>query len=235
MTRTVVIAGVGPGLGASIARTFVAEGCRVGLFARSEDYLEELATELGDDALAVPTDVTDPDQVAAGFREVRDTFGPVDVLVNHASGGAWSGLRDITPDEFERAWRVGAYGGLLCSQAAVDDMLADDGDGGTIIFTGATSSVRGRGGALGFSGAKFAVRGMAESMARELGPDGIHVAHVVIDGQIETPSVREAHPNRDSEEYLDPDAIADTYWHLVTQDRSAWTLEADVRPYVEEF
>ncbi|WP_254524905.1 SDR family NAD(P)-dependent oxidoreductase [Natrinema caseinilyticum] len=235
MTRTAVIAGVGPGLGASIARRFVAEGCRVGLFARSADYLEELATELGEDALAVPTDVTDPEQVAAGFREVRDAFGPVDVLVNNASGGAWSGLRDITPDEFERAWRVSAYGALLCSRAAVDDMLADDGDGGTIIFTGATSSVRGRGGALGFTGAKFAVRGMAESMARELGPDGIHVAHVVIDGQIETPSVREAHPDRDSEEYLDPDAIADTYWHLVTQDRSAWTLEADVRPHVEAF
>jgi NAD(P)-dependent dehydrogenase (short-subunit alcohol dehydrogenase family) len=233
MTQTAVIAGVGPGLGASIARKFVDEGCQVGLFARSADYLEELADDLGDDALGVPTDVTDPDAVEAGFREVRDTFGSVDILVNHASGGSWTGLQEISPDQFERAWRTSAYGSLLCSQEAVDDMLAAD--GGTIIFTGATSAVRGRGGALGFSAAKFAVRGMAESMARELGPEGIHVAHVVIDGQIETPEVRELQPDRDEDEYLDPDAIADSYWHLVTQDRSAWTLELDVRPHVEEF
>ncbi|MFB1065778.1 SDR family NAD(P)-dependent oxidoreductase [Natrinema sp. H-ect4] len=233
MTQTAVIAGVGPGLGASIARKFVDEGCQVGLFARSADYLEELADDLGDDALGVPTDVTDPDAVEAGFREVRDAFGSVDILVNHASGGSWTGLQEISPDQFERAWRTSAYGSLLCSQEAVDDMLAAD--GGTIIFTGATSAVRGRGGALGFSAAKFAVRGMAESMARELGPAGIHVAHVVIDGQIETPEVRELQPDRDEDEYLDPDAIADSYWHLVTQDRSAWTLELDVRPHVEEF
>ncbi|WP_222917481.1 SDR family NAD(P)-dependent oxidoreductase [Natrinema sp. SYSU A 869] len=233
MAHTAVIAGVGPGLGESLARKFVDEGCQVGLFARSTDYLEELKSDLGDDALAVPTDITDPEAVEAGFRAVRDAFGPADILVNHASGGSWTGLQGISPDQFERAWRTSAYGSLLCSQEAVDDMLDDD--GGTIIFTGATSAVRGRGGALGFSAAKFAVRGMAESMARELGPDGIHVAHVVIDGQIETPEVRELQPDRDEDDYLDPDAIADSYWHLVTQDRSAWTLELDVRPHVEEF
>ncbi|WP_265112339.1 SDR family NAD(P)-dependent oxidoreductase [Halosolutus halophilus] len=233
MAHTAVIAGVGPGLGESLARKFVDEGCRVGLFARSTDYLEELATDLGDDAVAVPTDITDPEAVEAGFREVRDAFGPVDILVNHASGGSWKGVRDVSPDEFERAWRVSAYGALLCTREAVDDMLAED--GGTVVFTGATSAVRGRGGALGFSAAKFAVRGMAESLARELGPDGVHVAHVVIDGQIEPPAVRESQPDREGAEFLDPDAIADSYWHLVTQDRSAWTLELDLRPHVEEF
>ncbi|ADB61073.1 short-chain dehydrogenase/reductase SDR [Haloterrigena turkmenica DSM 5511] len=233
MTRTAVIAGVGPGLGESLARKFVAEGCQVGLFARSEAYLEELADDLGDDAVAVPTDITDPDQVEAGFETVRDAFGPVDVLVNHASGGAWRGLQAIPPEEFEWAWRVSAYGALLCSQAAVDDMLADD--GGTIIFTGATSAVRGREGAIGFSAAKFAVRGMAESMARELGPEGIHVAHVVIDGGIRPPRFDESDDDRDESEFLDPDAVADSYWHLVTQDRSSWTLELDLRPHVEEF
>jgi NAD(P)-dependent dehydrogenase (short-subunit alcohol dehydrogenase family) len=155
------------------------------------------------------------------------------VLVNHASGATWDGLREISPEAFERAWRVSAYGGLLCSQEAVADML--DTGGGTVIFTGATSAVRGRGGALGFSAAKFAVRGMAESMARELGPEGIHVAHVVIDGQIATQQALDAAPDRDEEEFLDPDAIADSYWHLVEQDRSSWTLELDVRPHVEEF
>lgn len=232
MARTVVIAGVGPGLGESLARRFVTEGCSVGLFARSEPYLEDLAADLGEQAVAVPTDITDPDAVEAGFETVRAEFGEVDVLINHASGGAWEGLQEISPDAFESAWRVSAYGSLLCSKAALPDML--DG-GGTIIFTGATSAVRGRGGAVGFSAAKFAVRGMAESMARELGPEGIHVAHVVIDGQIDTPAVQERLPDRDEESFLDPDAIADTYWRLVTQDRSAWTLELDVRPHVEEF
>ena len=231
MTLTAVVAGVGPGLGASLARRFVAEGCQVALLARSADYIDDLATDLGDDAMAVTADVTDPDAVEAAFDHVRETFGPIDVLVNNASGGAWKGLRDIDHDEFAHALSVGAEGGLHCSQEAVADML--EGDGGTVIFTGATSALRGRHGAIGFSAAKFAVRGMAESMARELGPDGIHVAHVVIDGQIRPSSADER--TRDDETYLDPDAIAESYWHLVEQERSAWTLELDLRPHVEEF
>ena len=231
MPRTAVIAGVGPGLGESLARKFVDEGCQVGLFARSASSVEDIADDLGEDALAVRTDVTDREQVESGFETVREAFGPVDVLVNHASGGAWKGLREIDPGEFERAMAVGPVGGLHCSQEAVADMQEE---GGTIIFTGATSAVRGRGGAIGFSAAKFAVRGMAESMARELGPEGIHVAHVVIDGQIATPGAV-AGTDRDAEEFLDPDAIADSYWHLVEQERSSWTLELDLRPHVEEF
>jgi NAD(P)-dependent dehydrogenase (short-subunit alcohol dehydrogenase family) len=232
MARTVVIAGVGPGLGASIARKFAAEGCAVGLFARSATFIDDLADELSDgpgDALAVPTDVTDPEAVAAGFAEVREAFGSVDVLVNHASGGAWKRLMDLSAEEFERAVAVGTQGGFLCSQEAVSDML--DNDGGTVIFTGATSAVRGNEGALAFSAAKFAVRGMAESMARDLGPRGIHVAHVVIDGGIQPPNREVENPD----EFLDPDAIAENYWHLVKQDESAWTLELDLRPHTEEF
>ncbi|GGK74144.1 SDR family NAD(P)-dependent oxidoreductase [Haloarcula sebkhae] len=232
MSRTAVIAGVGPGLGESLARTLIGEGCQVGLFARSASYLESLSADLGDDALAVQTDITSPDQVAAGFEQVRDEFGPVDVLVNHASGGAWKGTQEITHDEFQHALAVGPTGGLACSQEAVEDMLA--GDGGTIIFTGATSAVRGRDGAIGFSAAKFAVRGLAESMARELGPEGIHVAHVIIDGQIRPPDATDT-ADRDAQSYLDPDEVAQSYWHLVEQDRSAWTLELDLRPHVEAF
>jgi NAD(P)-dependent dehydrogenase (short-subunit alcohol dehydrogenase family) len=115
-------------------------------------------------------------------------------------------------------------------------MVSDEnGGGGTIIFTGATSAVRGRGGAVGFSSAKFAVRGLAESMARELGPQGVHVAHVVIDGMIDTQRVRERFPDAGDDELLDPDEIAESYLHLVEQDRSSWTLELDLRPHVEEF
>ncbi|MFB6083770.1 MAG: SDR family NAD(P)-dependent oxidoreductase [Halorientalis sp.] len=232
MARTAVIAGVGPGLGESIARRFAAEGCRVGLFARSESYLDDLAADLDETAgagLAVPTDLTDPDAIADGFAAVRDALGPVDVLVNHASAASWDGLTDISPESFDRALAVGPTAALHCSQEAVADML--DSDGGTVIFTGATTSVRGREGAVGFSAAKFACRGMAESMARELGPEGVHVAHVVLDGTIRPPDGEVD----DESDYLDPDAVADSYWHLVEQDESAWTLELDLRPHAEAF
>lgn len=236
MAHTAVIAGVGPGLGESIARKFAREGCNIGLFARSTEYVNGLADELrreDADAVGVPTDISDPTAVADGFGAVRDAIGPVDVLVNHASAAPWKGLLDIGHDEFDRSVRVGVHSALYCSQEAVRDML--DGDGGTVIFSGATTAIRGRGGAIGFSANKFAARGMAESMARELGSDGIHVAHVIIDGQILTPGVRDSYPDRDDESFLDPDEIAETYWHLVEQDRSSWTLELDLRPHVEEF
>jgi len=239
-TRTAVIAGVGPGLGESLARRFVDEGCAVGLFARSEEYLADLAEDLGGRALAVPTDVADPGAVEDGFAAVREAFGPVDLLVNHASAAPWQGATDVSGEGFERALAVGPKAGLYCSQAALEDMLGDaeTGDGtenGTIIFTGATTSVRGREGAIGFSAAKFACRGMAESMARELGPEGIHVAHVVVDGQIQTLGARERYGDRPEDSFLDPDAMAEEYWNLAEQDPTTWTLELDLRPYVEEF
>jgi NAD(P)-dependent dehydrogenase (short-subunit alcohol dehydrogenase family) len=235
MARTAVIAGVGPGLGASLARTFATEGCDVALLARTADYIESLAGDLQDpgSGLAVRTDLADVEAVRSAFDTVRDELGPVDVLVNHASAGSWKGLLDASVEEFERAWAVNGRGAFVASREAARDMV--DNDGGTIIFTGATSAVRGRGGAIGFSATKFAARGMAEDMARDLGPRGVHVAHVVIDGQILTPAARERTGDRDEVEYLDPDEIAENYWHLVEQDRSAWTLELDLRPHVEEF
>jgi len=218
MTRTAVIAGVGPGLGESLARRFAGEGCRVALFARSRDYIEALADDLPEpgDGLAVQTDLADVDQIRDGFDAVREAFGPVDVLVNHASAAAWKGLMDIGEEAFEEAWAVNGRGAFVCSQEAVGDMLETG--GGTVIFTGATSAVRSRGGAIGFTSAKFAARGMAMDMAQEFGSDGVHVAHVVVDGQIDTPSARERSPDRDVETFLDPDELADTYWHLVEQD-----------------
>ena len=232
---TAVIAGVGPGLGESVARRFAAEGCDIGLLARSGDYLEELAADLSTDAVGVATDLCDSADVATAFDRVRDELGPIDVLVNHASAASWTGIRDTSLDAFDRAYEVGPRADFLCSQAAVRDMLDEDRPaderGGTIVFTGATTSMRGREGAVGFSMAKFGSRGLAESMARELGPEGVHVAHVVIDGGILGPDVETDTP----EEYLDPEAIADSYWHLVQQDRSAWTLELDLRPHVEQF
>ncbi|MDB9248537.1 SDR family NAD(P)-dependent oxidoreductase [Halorubrum ezzemoulense] len=218
MTRTAVIAGVGPGLGESLARKFAAEGCRVALFARSADYLEDLAADLPDpgEGLAVPTDLTAVEQIRDGFETVREAFGPVDVLVNHASAASWTGLMDTSVEEFEESWAVNGRGAFACSQEAVGDMLETG--GGTVVFTGATSSVRSLGGAIGFTAAKFAARGMAMDIAQEFGPDGVHVAHVVIDGQIDSPGVRERSPDRDGDTFLDPDEMAETYWHLVERD-----------------
>jgi len=214
--HTAVIAGVGPGLGESLARKFAREGCQVALFARSEGYIRDLADSLPTEALAVETDLTDVDQIHAGFDAVREELGPVDILVNHASAAAWTGLMDTSLESFERSWAVNGRGAFVCSKEAVGDMLAHD--GGTMLFTGATSAVRSRGGAIGFTAAKFAARGMAMDIAQEYGPEGVHVAHVVIDGQIATPVVRDREPDRDETTLLDPDEIAETYWHLVEQD-----------------
>jgi NAD(P)-dependent dehydrogenase (short-subunit alcohol dehydrogenase family) len=218
MARTAVIAGVGPGLGESLARRFAREGCQVALFARTAAFIEELADDLPDpgEGLAVQADLTDVDQIRDGFETVRDAFGPVNVLVNHASAASWTGLLDTTVEEFETAWAVNGRGAFVCSQEAVTDMR--DSGGGTVIFTGATSAVRSRGGAIGFTAAKFAARGMAMDIAQEFGPEGVHVAHVVIDGQIDSPGIRERSPERGEETFLDPDELADTYWHLVEQE-----------------
>ena len=165
MTRTAVIAGVGPGLGESLARKFAAEDCQVALFARSADYIDELAADLPDpgEGLAVQTDLTEVEQIQDGFEAVREAFGPVDILVNHASAASWKGLMDVSVEEFEEAWAVNGRGAFVCSQEAVGDMLETG--GGTVIFTGATSAVRSLGGAIGFTAAKFAARGMAMDIA----------------------------------------------------------------------
>jgi NAD(P)-dependent dehydrogenase (short-subunit alcohol dehydrogenase family) len=242
--RVAIVAGVGPGLGAALVRKLVAEDCRVGMFARSPKFMGQLATEFGENALAVPTDVSDPKQVAAAFRKVRERLGPVEILIAHASGSVGEGILKTTPEQFEQSWRVAVLGAFLCAREAVPDMLklatgrvrpTGGREAGAIIFTGATSSVRGRGGAVAFSSAKFAVRGLAESLAVELWPRGIHVAHVVIDGVIDTPKVRRRYKPSAREPLLKPEAIADSYWNLIRQDRSAWSLEIDLRPEREAF
>ena len=231
--RVAIVAGVGPGLGTALVRRLVGEGCRVGMFARSPEFIGKLAAEIGTDVLAVSTDVSDAKQVAAGFRKVRQQLGPVEILIAHASGSVGESLMKTTPDQFERSWRVAVLGGFLCAREAVPDMFKRR--KGAIIFTGATSSVRGRGGAVAFSSAKFAVRGLAQSLAVELWPKGIHVAHVIIDGVIDTPNVRKTYRASAKEPLLKPEAIADAYWNLIEQDRSAWSLEIDLRPDREAF
>lgn len=236
MSQTAVIAGVGPGLGAAIARKFANEGCNIVLLSRSSPYIINLSNRLeeaGIKVLPIPTDITEATQVEATFEQIRGEFGAPDILVNHAGNAAWGNLSELTPEAFENAWRVCTLGAFLCVKQVVPEMLEKG--NGTILFSGATSAVRGRAGAIAFSSAKHAMRGLASSLAREVGPHGIHVAHIIIDGVINTPSLRERYQLDEGEPLLEPDAIADTYWALVQQERSAWSFEVDVRPHNEEF
>ncbi len=236
MTKTALVAGVGSGLGESLVRKLAQEGCRVAMFARSAEYLAGLENSLkaqGHEALAVPTDLTDKEKVADGFKKVRENLGPIDILIYHAGAAQWSGLIDTTAEQFEQAWKVIAYGGFLCAQEAVGDMLAQG--GGAILFTGATSGLRGSARALAFSSAKFALRGLADSLARELWPKNIHVAHIVIDGWIDSKAVRERLAPSADEPVLNPNSIAQNYWNLIMQEKSAWTFEIEQRPHKEEF
>jgi len=230
------VAGVGPGLGASLARRFAGGGCRIALLARSPEFIAELAEELrrkGAKVLAVPTDVSQGAQVAAAFRSIRKELGPIDVLINNASASGPFGqpFLEITSDSFTYGWRIGVLGAFLCSQAVVPDML--DKGAGCILFTGATSSVRGA--AITFSSAKFALRGLAQALARELWPKGIHIAHIIVDGVIREREIEIGTERRSGEPLMNPAAIADTYWALTKQDRLAWTLELDLRPHREKF
>jgi NAD(P)-dependent dehydrogenase (short-subunit alcohol dehydrogenase family) len=231
-----VIAGVGPGLGASLARKFAKEGCRLAVLARSSDFLESLSEEIrrrGTEILAIPTDIGEADQVAAAFERIRDQLGPVDVLINNASASGPFGqpFVELTPESFARGWQVGVLGPFLCSQAVVPDMLIKN--AGCILFTGATSSVRG--GAITFSSAKFGMRGLAQALARELWPKGIHVAHIIIDGVIRENESEPGTEDQNAEPLMNPAAIAEVYWGLVRQDRSTWSMELDLRPHREKF
>ncbi len=228
-----IVAGVGSGLGAALVRKLASEGCSIGMLARSPEFIGKLAAEIGSSALAIPTDISNSKQVAAAFQYVRQQLGPVEILIANASGSVGDGLMETTPEQFEQSWRIGVYGAYLCTREAVLDML--ESGGGAIIFTGATSSVRGRGGAIAFSSAKFALRGLAQSLAVELWPKAIHVGHVTIDGVIETSEKRKRHKAAADEPLLKPNAIADAYWNLIQQDRSAWSLEIDLRPNKEAF
>ncbi len=236
MSKIAVIAGVGPGLGAAIARKFANEGCNLALLARSAAYsinLSKRLEETGVTVIPIPTDITDANQVAASFTQIRQELGVPDILVNHAGNAAWGNLIELTAEAFENSWRVCTLGAFLCVKQVASEMIEKG--GGTILFSGATSAVRGRAGAIAFSSAKFAMRGLASSLAREVGPKGIHVAHIIIDGIIDTPNLRERYKLGQDEPLLKPDDIAETYWALVQQERSAWTFEVDVRPYNEEF
>ncbi len=224
-----LIVGAGPGLSASIARLFSREGMRVVVAARNTEKLAALSAETGAQTFAC--DAVDPDQVARLFEEMEGRVGAPDVVVYNASGRLRGPMVKLVPAEVEHALGVSAFGGFLVAQEAVRRMLPKG--SGAILFTGASASVKGYAQSAPFAMGKFALRGLAQSMAREFAPQGIHVAHFVIDGAIRNPGRTEPPDKPDS--MLDPDAIAATYLHVLRQPRSAWTWEIELRPWVERF
>jgi NAD(P)-dependent dehydrogenase (short-subunit alcohol dehydrogenase family) len=224
-----LIVGAGSGLSASIARLFAREGFGVALAARRTDKLAGLVQETK--ATAFACDATDADEVARLFDDVERGPGTPDVVVYNASARARGALVDLVPADVEQAMRVSAFGAFLVAQQAVRRMLPRG--FGAILFTGASASVKGFAKSAPFAMGKFALRGLAQSMARELGPQGIHVAHFVIDGGIRNPGRTEPPDRPDS--LLDPDAIATNYLHVLRQPRSAWSAEVELRPWVETF
>lgn len=227
--RTAFIVGAGSGLSASLARLLRAEGLQVALGARNIARLEALAAETG--ALPVTTDAANLASVAAAFERVESELGSPDVVIYNASGRLRGPFVDLDAAAVGAALEVTAYGGFLVAQQAARRMLPRS--CGAILFTGASASVKGYPQSAPFAMGKFALRGLAQSMARELAPRGIHVAHFVIDGGIRSASRPDPADAPDS--LLDPDAIARTYLHVLRQDRSAWTWEVELRPWVERF
>ena len=226
MTELAMIVGAGPGLSASLARRCASDGMKVVLAARNIAKLSALADETG--ASAYTCDASRREDVDALYDAVLDAEGIPDLVVFNAGARVRGAVADIDPEAVERAIAISAYGGFLVARRAA--MAMRDRGSGTILLTGASASVKGYPESGCFAMGKFALRGLAQSMARELAPQGVHVAHFVIDGGIRS-AVRV--PGHD--EWLDPDAIADTYLHVHRQHRSAWTWEVELRPWVEHF
>ena len=227
------VLGVGPGLGAALARRF-AQTYAVAINARRAAYLSSLATDIrasGGQVLEVPADIGDQAQVETVFKTIREQLGPPEVLLYNAGNGSWGTITDVTPEQYETTWRVNAYGAFLSAKEVAPDMIAKG--RGSMLFTGATAGVKAGARSVAFGPAKFALRGLVQSMARDLGPKGIHVAWINVDGVIDIPG-RDI-PGFTAEDMLKPEAIAETYWHLAHQDASAWTTELEVRPFKEKF
>ncbi len=230
-----VVIGVGPGLGAALARRFAAT-YPVAMLARKADYLKALAREIrgsGATVLDVSCDVSDPAQIAEAFRAIRKDLGEPEVLLYNAGTGTFGSITEITSDQYEADWRVNALGAFVAAKEVAPAMI--ERGRGVMLFTGATAGIKAGAKSVSFGPAKFAMRGLAQSLARDLGPKGIHVAWINVDGSIDIPGARGLKPSLKDGDFLKPEAIAETYWHLAHQDPSAWTMELEVRPFKEKF
>jgi NAD(P)-dependent dehydrogenase (short-subunit alcohol dehydrogenase family) len=230
-----VVTGVGAGLGAALVRRF-SKDYVVAMIARRADYLNSVAAEIeasGGKATAFPADVGDRAQIESAFKLIRERLGDPAVLLYNAGSGNWGNILEITPEQFEASWRVNSYGAFVAAKEVAPAMVANG--KGVMLFTGATAGVKAGPKSISFGPAKFAMRGLAQSLSRDLGPRGIHIAWINVDGSIDIPGERGRKPGLNDDDFLKPEAIAETYWHLAHQDRSSWTMELEVRPFKEKF
>lgn len=238
MSKTALVIGAGDATGGAVAKRFAREGFIACVLRRSADKLAPLVEAIraeGGEARAFGCDAREEEQMVEVIQTIEQDVGPMEVAVFNIGANVQFPILETTARVYRKVWEMAAYAGFLAGREAARVMLPRG--RGTIIFTGATAGVRGRAGFAAFSGAKHALRALAESMAPELGPRGIHVAHPIIDGAIDTALIRELFPERYEAKacggILDPDHIADVYWYLHTQPRDCWSFELDLRPWSE--
>lgn len=238
--KVVLVIGAGDATGGAIARRFAREGYAAIIVRRDAEKLKDLTGQIvaeGGEAHPFGVDARKEDQMVDLFAKVEAEIGPIEVAVFNIGANVNFSIVETTARVYTKVWEMAAFAGFLTGREAAKHMLPRG--RGTILFTGATASLRGGKGFSAFAGAKFALRALAQSMARELGPQGIHVAHPVIDGAIDTAWIAENFPQRyaqkDQDGILDPAHIADAYWMLHSQPRDAWTHELDLRPWMETF
>jgi NAD(P)-dependent dehydrogenase (short-subunit alcohol dehydrogenase family) len=238
--RAVLVVGAGESTGAAIAKRFAREGLVACLMRRSAEELDPLVREIegeGGRAIGYGCDARDEDAVIDLFARIEKEVAPLEVVVFNPGANVNFPIRETTSRVYRKVWEIASFAGVLTGREAARHMVPRG--RGSILFTGATASLRGGAGFSAFAGAKHGLRALAQSMARELGPQGIHVGHVVVDGAIDTPWIRENFPgmveSRPVDGLLSPDAIADSYWALHAQARSAWTFELDLRPFDESW
>ncbi len=237
-----IIIGAGDATGSALTKKFASHGYKVCPVRRPRniDKLNKLADDINDSggwAKGFGVDARDEEEIIKLFVEVEETIAPIDVVIFNPGANVFFPIEDTTSRVFKKVWEMAAFAGFLTGREAAKYMKKRN--EGSIFFTGATASMRGSAGFSAFSSAKFALRALAQSMARELGPEGIHVSHFIIDGAIDTAFIKENFPDRyalkEKGGILKPDAIADAYWFAHTQDRTAWTHELDLRPFMEKF
>jgi len=237
-SKIAAIAGSGPGLGRCVARRFAQGGYNLVLLSRKTETTAPLKIEIEKDygvkVQTIAVDVTDAQSVSTAFQQIRKDFGHPEVLVYNVGGNLQRGsILDITPENFEGTWKSVCFGAFLCSKEVLANMIKEK--KGTILFTGATASKRGSAMFSSFAVGKFGTKALAESMAREFGPQGVHISHIVVDAGIATPGVKKMQPDRDINSLASPEALAEMYWYLHSQPPTAWTFELDVRPAVEKW
>lgn len=236
--KVALVLGAGVATGGAVARRFAREGFIACMARRQGDKLAELVSQIeaeGGQAVGYSCDATQEDQVVALVEQIESEVGPIEMACYNAAVGVAHSILDFPAEDYERVWRINTFGAFLMGREVAKRM--DERGRGTILFTGATSALRGKSHLAAFAGSKHALRALTESMARELFPRNIHVAHIIIDGPIDTPLIRRRMPQvfeeRPADGVLNPDDIAETYWNIHCQPRSAWLSETTLRPWLE--